>query len=110
MIIKVVITPIQRVKMITNIQRGPRGVDVVIPVFPVVFNSDTKELSIGDFTFIQSANLAIWNIQHNLNKFAPSIRAFNDSGDELLGEISVLDKNNLLFKMTVPSTGIAYLS
>jgi hypothetical protein len=110
MMIKVVIIPIQRIKIISNIQRGPRGVDIIIPVAPVAFNPGTRELSINDFTFTQTTNLAIWNIQHNLNKFAPSIRAFNNSGDELLGEISILDKNNLLFKMTIPSTGIAYLS
>ena len=62
-----------------------------------------------EFVFVQVSNLATWNINHNLNKFYPSVWVEDEFGETIIGNVKPIDKNNLQIIFTIPSKGTAYL-
>jgi hypothetical protein len=74
-----------------------------LPTIPVV--SGDKH-----FEFTQTSSLAIWVINHNLNKF-PSVRVTDDSNNEIIGfDVSDINKNSLRITFSQPTIGKAYLN
>jgi hypothetical protein len=65
----------------------------------------------ADKTFVHNhaSPSAIWNIQHNLNKF-PSVTSVNINNIEVKGEIEYTDLNNLTIKFSAGFSGKAYLN
>ena len=60
--------------------------------------------------FVQTANLATWVIQHDLEKLYPSVLVKNSSGETVVGEINAIDNNNLEIIFNQPFTGTAYIN
>jgi hypothetical protein len=52
---------------------------------------------------------AIWNINHNLNKF-PSIMVTDSGNNVIVGDIQYVDSNNVIVSFTGSFSGKAYLS
>ena len=62
-----------------------------------------------DFTHHQNTSSATWTIAHNLNKF-PSVMITTDSGQQVIGDVSHTDKNNLTITFAGAVSGYAYLN
>lgn len=65
----------------------------------------------GDKSFIYSQLSASkeWNINHNLNKY-PSVTVTDSSGNIVIGDITYIDKNNLIINFSSEFSGKAYLN
>ena len=57
----------------------------------------------------QKASSSSWNINHNLNKY-PAVIVIDSAGTEVRGDISYIDKNNIVIKFSADFTGKAYLN
>ena len=62
-----------------------------------------------DFTFTQANGSATWTIAHNLNKF-PSVMITTDAGQQVIGDVSHTNKNNLTITFAGAVSGYAYLN
>ena len=62
-----------------------------------------------EFVFVQSQSSTVWNINHSLNKFYPSVSVEDEFGEAIVGNVKAIDKNNLQIIFTIPSRGTAYL-
>lgn len=62
------------------------------------------------FVFVQSANLATWTIQHDLDKLYPSVLVKNDSNETVVGEVNAINNDNLEIVFNQPLTGTAYIN
>lgn len=62
-----------------------------------------------NYLHIQSVASEIWEIQHNLNKY-PSVTVLDSSGNEVIGEVEHIDKNNLRIKFAGGFSGKATLN
>jgi len=70
-----------------------------------VENSDKHAV----FEFTQGVPSALWQIQHNLDKF-PSTTVVNTNNIQAFGEVEYIDKNNLNIHFTAGFSGKAYLN
>ncbi len=61
------------------------------------------------FTFTQDNPSAIWNIQHDLEKF-PSVTVIDSANDVVYGNVTYVDENNLTINFSAPFSGKAYLN
>jgi len=61
------------------------------------------------FTFTQDSPSAVWNIQHNLEKF-PSVTVIDSADDVVYGNTTYVDENNLTINFSAPFSGKAYLN
>ncbi len=61
------------------------------------------------FTFTQDNPSAVWNIQHNLEKF-PSVTVIDSADDVVYGNTTYVDENNLTINFSAPFSGKAYLN
>jgi len=61
------------------------------------------------YVHTQGVPSAIWNINHNLNKF-PSVTSVNNNNIEAKGMIQYTDKNNLTITFSAGFSGKAYLN
>jgi hypothetical protein len=62
-----------------------------------------------DFTHHQNTSSSTWTIAHNLNKF-PSVMITTDAGQQVIGDVSHTDKNNLTITFSGAIGGYAYLN
>lgn len=62
-----------------------------------------------NFEFNQPTPSAVWNINHNLQKY-PSPIIIDSAGDEVEGLIKHIDKNNISITFSAPFTGKATLN
>jgi hypothetical protein len=105
-----IITEQSQISTSTQMLRGARGADGVIPELPLVYDAVTQKLSIKTFFFNQTANLATWVIPHGLNKEYPHVVVKNVNGGMLWGTFEAIDINTLMIKFNRPFIGTAYLS
>jgi hypothetical protein len=61
------------------------------------------------FTFPQAMAAAIWDVNHNLNRF-PSVTVVDSSGRQMEGQVDYIDANNIRLTFSVPFAGDAYLN
>jgi len=61
------------------------------------------------YVHTQGVPLAIWTIQHNLNKF-PSVSVVDTSGTNVFGVVKYLDANNTTVEFSAGFAGKAYLN
>ena len=61
------------------------------------------------FTFTQGAPAAVWNVQHDLEKF-PSVSVINNNDIIVNGQVEYIDNNNLTITFSAAFTGKAYLN
>lgn len=52
---------------------------------------------------------AVWNIVHNLNKY-PSVTVITSAGDEVVGNLTYLNSNEVRLIFSAPFAGTAYLN
>ena len=97
-----------RVVVAQQILRGQRGATDITAIAPLELNNN-DELRLGSFTFIQTANLATWLINHNLNKPCPFVTIKDNFGEIIIGDIRTIDNNNLEIRFNQPTTGRADL-
>ena len=62
-----------------------------------------------NFTFNQSPASAVWTINHNLNKF-PNYTVIDSSGDEVEGDVTYINNNQLTLTFSAAFSGTAYLN
>lgn len=62
-----------------------------------------------NFTFNQSPASAVWTITHNLNKF-PNYTVIDSSGDEVEGDVTYINNNQLTLTFSAAFSGTAYLN
>lgn len=104
----IVSKPEPKVIVAQQISRGQRG-DVGFAVqAPLNLTTDNK-LELKAFTYTQTTNLALWAINHNLNKPCPYVTIQDDFGETIIGDIRCIDNNNLEIRFNQGTTGIAYL-
>lgn len=75
--------------------------------YGITFDADTN--ADKNFVYNQASPSAVWNIQHNLNKF-PSVTSVNINNIEVKGEIEYTDLNNLTITFSAGFSGKAYLN
>jgi len=61
------------------------------------------------FVYNQNVASAVWNIEHNLNKF-PSVTVADSAGTIVIGEIKHNNENNLTLTFSAAFSGVAYLN
>jgi hypothetical protein len=62
-----------------------------------------------NYVHTQAVPSAIWNVQHNLNKF-PSVTSVNNSNIKMFGEVTYVDENNLTINFSAGFSGKAYIN
>lgn len=78
----------------------------------LVGDKTTEELKIvGDKTYIhtQSSASAVWEIQHNLDKY-PSVTIVDSGNNVVIGEVVYIDKNNVRVTFNAAFSGKAYMN
>lgn len=87
-----------------------------IPLIQI--NGRLVELPVGDkihtevietFEYIQSVPSALWEIEHNMNKF-PSVSITLEDGIEVYGLKIYNSKNKITLSFSKPITGKAFLN
>jgi hypothetical protein len=61
------------------------------------------------FDFIQAVPSKVWNINHNLDKY-PSVSVVNNNDVLMHGEVTYIDKNNLIVSFSAGFSGKAFLN
>ena len=61
------------------------------------------------YEHVQGVANATWNVAHNLNKF-PSVMVIDSSDNEVIGDITYTDNNNLVITFTAIFSGKAYMN
>ena len=61
------------------------------------------------FVFVQSAASAVWNIQHDLNKY-PSATMVLSTGQVGMGDVTYIDENNLTITFAGAESGKAFIN
>lgn len=80
-----------------------------------VFNTDSfvtrDEVTemLQTYVFTQGVANQIWNINHNLNNY-PSVTVVDTSGNEVVGDVTYIDKNNITIEFSSAFAGSAYLN
>jgi hypothetical protein len=64
---------------------------------------------VGHFTYGQAPPAAVWDITHNLG-FFPDVQVFDNSGDEVEGDVTHVSDNELVLTFSAPISGVAYLN
>ena len=62
-----------------------------------------------NYTFVQGAASATWNINHNLGKH-PSVVVVDSAGSFVYGAETHIDSNNIKIEFSAPFSGKAYLN
>ena len=93
---------------VVDVRRGPRGTTDINAIAPVEL-SVNDEISLQNYIFTQTTNLATWTINHNLNRLYPPVTIKDNLGETIIGEVLAIDANNLQITFTQAVTGIAYL-
>ena len=76
--------------------KGPKG-------------DETDVIALSTFTHEQGQPVKVWNIQHNLG-FYPSVAVVTYGGNQIIGGVDYVDKNELTVSFAVKVSGYAYLS
>lgn len=81
-----------------------------IVVYPGFVNPNIDP-STGDknFVYTQAVASAIWNIEHNLDKF-PSVSVVDDDNNQVYGSVTYNTVNDLTITFTAPFAGKAYMN
>lgn len=61
------------------------------------------------FVFEQASASAVWSINHGQNKFC-SVTIVDSAGNEVVGEVCYIDKNNIEIHFSSAFSGKAYLN
>lgn len=61
------------------------------------------------FVYVKAVASDTWNIEHNLNKSC-NIMAYDDNGNEIMGDIIFVDDNHITLKFSSAIKGKAVLS
>jgi len=61
------------------------------------------------FIFTQSVPQTVWNITHNLNKFA-SVTVVSDQNQVMIGNVSYINANTVQLTFSAPFSGKAYFN
>jgi|TARA_R110000772_G_scaffold231316_1_gene342035 hypothetical protein len=61
------------------------------------------------FIFTQSIPQTVWNITHNLNKFA-SVTVVSDQNQVMIGNVSYINANTVQLTFSAPFSGKAYFN
>ena len=62
------------------------------------------------FEFVQATPATVWNVTaHNMNK-KPSVSAEDTLGEDIIGEVTYTDLNNLIITFSAPIAGTAQLN
>ena len=73
-------------------------------------NKTSAQLGIVDdktYVYTQTTSTAVWNIQHNLNKY-PSVTVVDSGGSVVVGETVYIDNNNIQITFSFVFSGKAY--
>lgn len=76
--------------------KGPKG-------------EETDVIALSTFTHEQGQPAKVWNISHNLG-FYPSVAVVTYGGNQIIGGVDYIDKNELTVSFAVKVSGYAYLS
>lgn len=98
----------QKIAIVTQVKRGVRGTTNVSAIAPIEL-SQNDEISLRSVVFVQSANLATWIINHNLNRLYPPLIVKDSFGETINGDVRAIDSNNLQIRFNQPVMGTAYL-
>lgn len=75
-------------------------------------NKTTSDLGIKEdrqFVFTQTTPIEVWAIQHSMEKF-PAVTTVDSAGNEIIGDVTYLDTNNVTVTFTSKIAGKAYLN
>lgn len=62
-----------------------------------------------NYTHSQSSASSVWTITHNLNKF-PNYTVIDSSGDEVEGDVTYINNQQLILTFSAAFSGTAYLN
>lgn len=81
-----------------------------IAVYPGFVNPNIDP-NTGDknFVYTQAVASAVWNIEHNLDKF-PSVSVVDDDNNQVYGSVTYNTVNDLTITFTAPFAGKAYMN
>tara|TARA_R100001510_G_C7652216_1_gene210018 strand:+ start:2025 stop:2585 length:561 start_codon:yes stop_codon:yes gene_type:complete len=80
-------------------------------LFKITDNNGVGDITSSNFAFTVGAGsaTATWNINHNLDKY-PAVVAVNTSNEEIFGDLTYVDKNNVTIAFKSAVAGFAYLN
>lgn len=79
------------------------------PVGPEGPKGDKGDTAAASYVHEQSSPSTTWNIQHNLD-FFPAVTVVDSGGNDVVGSISYVNRDNLVITFSVEFGGKAYLS
>lgn len=59
------------------------------------------------YTHTQGSTATVWSVDHNLGK-KPSIQSFDNSGNEIIGEVVHINTNSAIITFSQAVAGVAY--
>ncbi len=78
----------------------------------LIGNQTSAELGIVNdaaFTYTQTTPVAAWSIKHDLGKY-PSVTTMDSAGNQIIGDVTYTNLNNLVVTFTSKIAGKAYLN
>ena len=61
------------------------------------------------YQFTQASALAIWNIAHNLGRQYVTATVYDSAGSQVIGDVKLIDSNNLTITFSSAFAGTAYV-
>lgn len=61
------------------------------------------------FEYKQTTASTTWTVTHSLNNWHPIVTCFDDSGDEIFGDIQYFSQNVVVITFCVPIKGMCYV-
>ena len=78
----------------------------------LIGNQTNSELGIvndASFTYTQTTPVTAWSIKHDLGKY-PSVTTMDSAGNQIIGDVTYTDLDNLVVTFTSKIAGKAYLN
>ena len=78
----------------------------------LIGNQTSAELGIvndASFTYTQTTPVTAWSIKHDLGKY-PSVTTMDSAGNQIIGDVTYTDLDNLVVTFTSKIAGKAYLN
>lgn len=79
------------------------------PIGPEGPKGDKGDTAAASYVYEQVSPSTTWNIQHSLD-FYPAVTVVDSGGNDVVGSISYVDRDNLVITFDVPFGGKAFLS
>jgi hypothetical protein len=86
----------------------PSSVPVTTAVYATMADLEALQARVF-YTYVQFANSDTWTIAHNLG-YIPSVTVIDSTNEEVIGDVTHVDSNNVIISFSQPISGRANFS